>query len=137
MELWDILSECRKIVKQARGKDTANDGENWLDMKERGINYRGGLGAAVVGTLVDYRQHEISKNGGRIDLRVYNKVVEFIDFVQSAMNLEEYTRPEWRIKDEWHNYYEQTIHSAQDFGERLRRKSRIALGISISVSWKS
>jgi hypothetical protein len=119
LELWDVLDECRKILKQAEGKGVVEKDDEWPSPKERDINNRGGPGDAVVSTLVEYRQHENDDNGGATDHRVYHKAMEFVDLVEARMKPEEYTRPEWCIKDEWRNYYEQTIPSIDDFTERL------------------
>jgi hypothetical protein len=119
LELWDVLDECRKILKQAKGKDIVEEDDEWPSLEERSINYRGGLGDAVVSTLVEYHQHGNADNGGAIDHRVYHKAMEFVDLVETRLKPEECTRPQWCIKDEWRNYYEQTIPSIDEFTERL------------------
>jgi hypothetical protein len=85
----------------------------------RSNNYRGGSGDTIALPLVRYRQHENSDNGGTIDHRVYHKAQEFIDLVELTMKKEDPSRPTGSLKDEWRNYYKQTVPGTEDFAERL------------------
>ncbi len=115
------MAECQKVVKQARGKEIIDEDDCWPTSKGRSNNYRGGLEDNIVVPLVRYRQHENSDNGGTIDHRVYHKAQEFIDLVELIMKPKDHPRSIGIIKDEWRNYYKQTIPNTEDFAERLTK----------------
>jgi hypothetical protein len=120
VELMEILAECQKVVKQARGKEIISDDDYFPTSGERNNNYRGGAGEIIALPLVQYRQLENSDNGGTIDHRIYNKAQEFINLIELTMKPEDHSRSPWNIKDEWLDYYKQTIPKTEDFAERLR-----------------
>jgi hypothetical protein len=120
VELMEILAECQKVVKQARGKEIISDDDYFPTSGERNNNYRGGTGEIIALPLVQYRQLENSDNGGTIDHRIYNKAQEFINLIELTMKPEDHSRSPWNIKDEWLDYYKQTIPKTEDFAERLR-----------------
>jgi hypothetical protein len=120
VELWDVLDECRKIVSQSKGEAVIDKESKRPEAKKRGIHYRTGLGDAVVSTLDEYRERQL-REGRVICPRVCEKALAFIELVETTMKPDTYTRPEWSLKDEWRNYYEQTIPSTQYFNERLRQ----------------
>jgi hypothetical protein len=120
VELLEILAECQKVVKQARGKEIISDDDYFPTSGGRYNNHRDGAGDTVALPLVQYRQLENSDNGGTIDHRIYNKAQEFIDLIELTTKPEDHSRLPWNIKDEWLNYYKQTIPDTEDFAERLQ-----------------
>jgi len=121
LELSEILAECQKVVKQARGKEINDEDDNLPTSGGRRNKHRGGAGDTIALPLVQYRQLENSDNGRTIDHRIYHKAQEFIDLIELKMKPEDHSRPPWNMKEEWLNYYKQTIPDTEDFAERLKQ----------------
>jgi hypothetical protein len=118
-EVLDVLSECRNVVKQAKGKDTADED----DQLDGDVHDHPGIGEAVVFLVRDYRQYA-AELGEDIDERVYAKAAEFVEFIESKLETEMYVRRPWGLKDEWRNYYTDTILDTEQFAMCLRDYAR-------------
>jgi hypothetical protein len=124
LDVWDILAECRKVLKQAKGKDLIEEKQQY------GVFHgpRSGLADAVECFVGIYRRFA-AQMGMDIDEKVYAKAAEFIELVESTMEPEFYTRPapDETMKDEWCTYYELKIADKEDFAVLLRHYARMVL----------
>lgn len=121
LDVWDILAECRKVLKQAKGKDVVEEKQQYGGFHSP----RSGLADAVE-CFVGIYLRSAAQMGVDIDEKVYAKAAEFIELVESTMEPEFYTRPApaEQMKDEWRTYYDLTITAREDFAIRLRDYAR-------------
>lgn len=84
LELWEVLDECRDIVKQFRGKNVVDGDSERCGLEGKGSWYRNLAGNALASSLAAYRELQLEE-GRSLCPRVYKKALKFIELVEKTM----------------------------------------------------